>query len=108
MEVNPDHGNWQFDLGVALAQRGQHSEAIEHLRKVIGLRPLRSPDKVHFFLATALAKEGHLEEAVNHYRQALRIEPEFAEAHEGLGQALNRLGKREEAIQHKGGSHPAL
>ena len=44
--------------------------------------------------------EGHLEEAVNHYRQALRIEPEFAEAHEGLGQALNQSGKREEAIQH--------
>ncbi len=64
-------------------------EAIEHLRKVLELRPLQHPDKALFFLATALAKEGHLEEAVNHYQQALRIEPEFAEAHEGLGQALN-------------------
>ncbi len=67
---------------------------------MLGLRPLRHPDKAHFFLATALAKEGHLEEAVNHYQQALRIEPEFAEAYEGLGQALNQSGKREEAIQH--------
>ncbi|MCH6545244.1 MAG: tetratricopeptide repeat protein [Deltaproteobacteria bacterium] len=100
VEVNPSDGNWQYELGVALAQRGQHGEAIEHLRKVLGLRPLRHPDKTHFFLATALANKGHLEEAVNHYQQALRIEPEFAEAHEGLGQALNQSGKREEAIQH--------
>ena len=100
VEINPADGNWQYELGVSLAQRGQHGEAIVHLRKVLGLRPLRHPDKAHFFLATALAKEGHLEEAVNHYQQALRIEPEFAEAHEGLGRALNQSGKREEAIQH--------
>ena len=75
-------------------------ETIEHLRKVLGLRPFQHPDKAHFFLATALAKEGHLEEAVSHYQQALRIKPEFAEAHDGLGQALNQSGKREDAIQH--------
>ncbi len=48
----------------------------------------------------SLAIEGQLEEAVNHFQLSLRIEPDFAEAHQGLGRVLTQLGKRDEAIQH--------
>ncbi len=47
------------------------------------LRPIQHPVKTHFVLA-----------------MSLRIEPDFVEAHQGLGRVLTQLGKRDEAIQH--------
>ena len=39
-----------------------------------------------------------LDEAIAGYREAIRLKPEFAEGHQGLGNALNRQGKLDEAI----------
>jgi tetratricopeptide (TPR) repeat protein len=47
-----------------------------------------------------LKQAGKIEEAIAHYEQALRIEPDFAEAHYNLGDALARLGKVPDAIGH--------
>jgi hypothetical protein len=41
---------------------------------------------------------GRLEEAVASYRQALACKPDFAEAHNNLGVALQRLGRQSEAL----------
>jgi tetratricopeptide (TPR) repeat protein len=37
---------------------------------------------------------GHLEQAVTNYTRALQIKPDFAEAHNNLGDVLRSLGKR--------------
>ena len=47
-----------------------------------------------------VAAQGYLDKAIDLFQQALRIQPEFAEAHESLGQALRQQGKRDEAIKH--------
>jgi len=41
---------------------------------------------------------GRLEQAVESFTRALRINPEFAEAHNNMGNALNALRKSEEAL----------
>ena len=37
---------------------------------------------------------------MEHYREALRLEPDSAEAHNGLGVALASLGRLDEAVGH--------
>ncbi len=39
-------------------------------------------------------------EAIEHYERALRLSPDYAEAHNNLGNALARQGKLPEAIEH--------
>ena len=41
---------------------------------------------------------GKLEEAVAIYRKALAIKPDYAEAHNNLGNALKELGRLDEAV----------
>jgi Flp pilus assembly protein TadD len=43
---------------------------------------------------------GEPEEAMASYRRALDIDPDFAEAHNVIGVALARSGRREEALAH--------
>ncbi len=39
-----------------------------------------------------------IDEAAEHYRQAVEIQPDFAEAHTGLGNALQELGQFDQAL----------
>ncbi len=41
-----------------------------------------------------------LVEASEHYQQALRLQPDYADAHYNLGNALLQQGKQAEAIDH--------
>ena len=45
-------------------------------------------------------KKGRLELAMRHYTEALRRNPAYAEAHNGLAEALTKQGKLQEAIGH--------
>jgi len=51
-------------------------------------------------LALRCHQAGNLTEAVAHYRQALDLDPNHAQAHNNLGNALFQLGKRDEAVDH--------
>ena len=42
--------------------------------------------------------QGKLDEAVACYRRALELKPDFAEAHNNLGNALKDQGKLDEAV----------
>ncbi|PYR96224.1 MAG: serine/threonine protein kinase, partial [Acidobacteria bacterium] len=46
----------------------------------------------------ALALQGKLDEAIAEHREALRINPQYAEAHNYLGNALLEQGNVDEAI----------
>jgi Flp pilus assembly protein TadD len=48
----------------------------------------------------ALAAQDELDQAIDHFRQAVRLQPEFAEAHESLAQALVQQGRKEDAVHH--------
>ena len=45
-------------------------------------------------------QRGQLDEAIAHYRKALEIKPDYAEAHNNLGNALASRGQVDEAIAH--------
>ena len=48
--------------------------------------------------AIALKDQGKLDEAVACYRRALELKPDYAEAHNNLGNALKDQGKLDEAV----------
>ncbi len=84
------------NLGTDLLTRGKVTEAIEHYRKAVELRPGFAPH--HFNLGVALDRQGKSAEAVDEYREALRLELSDAEAaHYNLGLSLTRLGRVEDA-----------
>ncbi|MBT8368136.1 MAG: tetratricopeptide repeat protein, partial [Deltaproteobacteria bacterium] len=41
-----------------------------------------------------------LDEAIKHYTKAIRIKPDYARAHNGLGNALSRQGRLDDAVKH--------
>jgi Tfp pilus assembly protein PilF len=53
----------------------------------------------HFFIAEAYLDQGRIEEAFENYSRALTIEPDFADALNGLGVTLYHSRKVEEAIK---------
>lgn len=84
------------NLGTLLQQRGQLEEAERCYRKALALR---SDARGHFNLATALHDQGEHEEAIREFRTAVGLDPQFAEAWNGLGETLRDHGEMEEAIR---------
>jgi tetratricopeptide (TPR) repeat protein len=84
------------NLGVALAARGHHADAIEHYRQALALHPELA--EVHANLGNALRALGRSEEAIDAWRAAVALKPGLAKAHMSLGNALLALGRFDEAI----------
>jgi tetratricopeptide (TPR) repeat protein len=85
------------NLGLAFAERGAFTEAIEEFRKAVEIDPAFV--EAHTNLGNFLARRGSSEEAISHLQQALRIDPMFANAHNTLGNILVDRGGLEEALQ---------
>lgn len=83
------------DLGFTQARMRMHDQARASYRQALALDP--ECPSAHLNLGASLAREGQFETAESHYRQALAGRP-TAEAHNGLGFALDRLGRTDEAI----------
>ncbi len=84
-------------LGRALQSRGRASEALEHYRAAIALRPSFASPYVN--LGGALESLGQPEAAIESYRRAIEVEPGLAFAHANLGAALGALGRHGEAAE---------
>lgn len=85
-------------LGLALAERGEIQQAIEHFRAALRIDPGFA--EAHNNLGYFLARQGSREEAIAQFRQAIVIKPAFADAHNNLGNALANRSQFNEAIQH--------
>ena len=90
LEVNPSNPIVRYNLGVALAARGRHREAIPHYREAIRGNP--DFPEAHNNLGNSLVQLTRIEEAEAAYRQAIEERPGFAEAHHNLGQVLFSMG----------------
>jgi Tfp pilus assembly protein PilF len=88
----------QNHIGVLLAEQGKPTEARDHYRKALQIRPDYADPHINW--ANALVREGKLGEAIEHYERALQIRPEHAGAHYNLGAALAQQGKLAEAGDH--------
>ena len=94
VRINPNHANAVATLGVALSRAGRIDEAIDCFKRAIEIRPNFA--NAHFNLAVVLITKGRLDEAVSHYRIALETMDTIS-LHRGLGYALFKLGRFEEA-----------
>ena len=85
---NPNAWMAHNNLGIVLQKSGRETEAIEHLERVLRLKPDYAA--AHYNLGVTLGQLGRLQEAIARYEQALRLKPDYAEAHSNLGVALAR------------------
>jgi tetratricopeptide (TPR) repeat protein len=84
------------DLGFVLAREGLADEAIEQYRKALALDPKSA--SAHYNLGASLLQRGELAAAETHFRAALEPKPS-GPAYAGLGLALYRQGRADEAIE---------
>ena len=84
------------DFGRLQDVLGREDLARESYEKGIGLDETCPAPRMN--LASMLIEDGKYEEAAVHYRKAIEGKPS-AEAHSGLGYALNQLGRLDEAAQ---------
>lgn len=85
-------------LGLALAERGEIHQAVEHFRAAVAIDSGFA--EAHNNLGYFLAGQGSRDEAIAQFRQAILIKPAFADAHNNLGNVLANRGQFNEAIQH--------
>ncbi len=84
-------------LGILLSHMGRAEEARPAIRRARELDPLLA---VHQALSSQVAFSGRdYSEAVQFARQAIVVDPEFWVGHLQLAQALEQLGKNEQALE---------
>ena len=82
----------------ACLESGDPARAIGLLRHGQTLRPLTAD--LHLLLGNILLRERAVEPAVESYTQALLLEPDRAEAHANIAQALRAVGRLDAALVH--------
>src|SRR5271165_337552 len=95
-----DPGNprvW-YNLGLVHRGEGKTTEAIADFQKVLKIDP-GDPD-AHYFLGTFYSQQQDYPKAIEAFQQALKINPLHASAEFGMGRALQRSGKTDEAREH--------
>ncbi len=95
LAVTQDNYLAHYNLGTALAERGERREAELHLREAVRIEPDDVESQNN--LGVLLAAEGKLDEAIDHYNRALAIRPRYAEGLYNLGTALAARGSLGEA-----------
>jgi tetratricopeptide (TPR) repeat protein len=94
LPVSDTHNN----IGMLLALKGQHVEAIEHYNDAIRLDP--GSAKAHYNLGNAFLAQSKLGDAAASYRSAISIKPDYDKAIGNLAVVLSQQGKLDEAIYY--------
>jgi hypothetical protein len=88
--LQPDYPNARYNLGVALGDAEQYTEAIDHLQHVIAAEPQRA--EAYNSLGYLFSRQRQPQKAVEYYERALQFQPDYAQAHFNLGMTLLQLG----------------
>ncbi len=94
----PDNPIAHNNLGNALREDGQITQAMAHYQEALRLKPDYA--EAHNNLGIALEKMRQTPEAMSEYETALRLKPDYPEAHNNLGVALAGQRRLPEAIAH--------
>jgi tetratricopeptide (TPR) repeat protein len=86
------------NLGVALAEQGQHREAIEKYRMALQIDP-DYPDPIGN-IGLSLAEQGKVEESITQFLKSLEIKPNDAKTLNNLGASLIVMHRYTEAVQY--------
>jgi len=88
LDINPHYTDARINLAMVLREEGRLDDAAHEFRTLVDEAP-KQP-LAHLELARTVEALGLRGEAVQHYQQALALDPNLAEARQGLG----RLGGR--------------
>ena len=97
LKIDPNYVEAHASVGSALLLEGRTDEALTHYETALRLDPSANARKN---LGVALFFVRRLPEAVAQLEEAVRLEPDFAKAHEFLGDALSAQGRKAEAAAH--------
>jgi protein O-mannosyl-transferase len=95
-KVTPNAISPPYNLGAALAERGNIKEAIECFKKVLEIKP--NDTDAHLALGNALADQGRYDEALSHYNKVLRLKPDNMDAYRHIAVILVDQGRFNEAV----------
>ncbi len=93
-----DYPTAHYNLGCALAKKGNWADAIASFQAAIRVRPNYS--QAHSNLAVSLSKLGRSDEALAEFEEALRLDQNYRDAHYNLAILMFQLGRRDEAVAH--------
>lgn len=99
MAVSKDTCTWRANWANILSDRGENTEAIAILRRLV--QDCADRDRVDAFnsLGSVLARAGKLEEALECYRNAAALQPNNARSWFNVGTVLVILNRPQEAIE---------
>jgi tetratricopeptide (TPR) repeat protein len=98
IRVSPRSLTAHYNLGLVLAKKGEHLEAIEHFAAAAAIDPGFAPAQREWGLA--LERLGRPDEAIEHYEAAVRLDPASFNAHFDLARLRLARGDAEEAARH--------
>jgi Flp pilus assembly protein TadD len=87
-----------LDLGAALVESGDYTEAEHHLRQALRFEP-NNPLALNN-VGRSLFLQKRLRESLQYFDRAIGADPDCAEAHSNKGAALASLGEFEDALVH--------
>jgi protein O-mannosyl-transferase len=98
LQVTKDNYLSHSNLGLALAEKGEIKEAIDHYNEVIRLKPYYPYPYSN--RGAAYAKLGQYQRAIEDFDEAIRLKPDYAEPYLNKGAAYGDLGQYKLAIEN--------
>ncbi|NES80957.1 MAG: GNAT family N-acetyltransferase [Moorea sp. SIO2B7] len=96
LEVDSNHPEALYGLGVLMRQKGNYQTAENLLKNLLQVQP--NSIKALFSLGNLYQTQGQSSQAIEAYNQVLTLEPDAIAAYNNLGYALQQQGKWEQAI----------
>ncbi len=97
VDIHEDHAHCQSLLGTVLYHQEKYTEAIDHLKRALELRPSEGYGKTQVLLARCFEGTGQLDEAANWYRAALDRNLSICEPAYRLGVLEKKRDRKEDA-----------
>lgn len=99
IRLQPEYAKSHYGLGQVLIKERKIADAQRHFQKAVDLDA--GFKEAYHNLGLCLAVQGNLEDAVVSWKRALEIDPSYASSRKNLIQALEDLGRSEEAARLK-------
>lgn len=95
-ELLPNSYRPHLLLAMSLERQGHRNEAIEHLWRVIQIKPTSA--NAYHRLGMAYHAQARIDQAIRCYSKAIRLQPDNGGAYKGLAVLLSRQGKVDQAV----------
>ena len=99
IRINPKYAEAYLNLAKALGKIGNKQKSADKMYVALHLQPSISSAEKHIELGEIFWDIGNRDRAIKCYQQAIKLEPNFWDAYEILGQRLDDLGKNQEAAK---------